>query len=239
MAISTLPSLSFFFPAYNEQLNLPKLIEQADRVASKVAKRYELIVINDGSTDKTIETVTQLIKKYPHLRIVSHAENQGYGAALKTGLHESRYEWIFFTDADLQFDMAELKKFIPYTENFDIIIGWRTTRADGAKRAFNARLFKLYIDLLYRLHVRDIDCAFKLLKSQAVKKIRLDSSSAFTTTELLYKLKKRDVPFKELPVSHYPRSHGNPTGANIRVIIKACREALFLYLKIKLGSLSH
>ena len=239
MAETKVPSLSVFFPAYNEQPNLETLITKADSTISQVAKNYELIVVNDGSTDHTVETVHELQKRFPHLKLISHAENLGYGAALKTGFATAKFDWIFFTDADLQFDIDEIKLLLPFTPDYQVIIGWRKTRAEGSTRAFNAKLFKMYIDLLYRLHVRDIDCAFKLMKRELIQSIHLESTGAFTTAELLYKLKKKGVRVKEVAVSHYPRFMGNPTGAQLRVILKACWESLTLYLKIKSQSLLH
>ncbi len=223
-----LSSLSVFFPAFNEELNLEALIERADAVIVGIAKKYELILINDGSTDRTVSVVKNMQKRFPNLRSISHEDNLGYGAALKTGIASARYDWIFFTDADLQFDISEIRLLLPFTKTHKAIIGWRKNRAEGSHRVFNTKLFKIYIDLLYRLHVRDIDCAFKLFKREIVQAIRLESESAFTNAELLYKLKKRNIRFKEVPVSHYPRSHGNPTGANFRVILKACCESLSL-----------
>jgi len=135
----------------------------------------------------------------------------------------------------LQFDLEELVSFLPYTKDFDAIIGYRHKRAEGFSRTLNARLFKFYIDLLFRLHVKDIDCAFKLIKTDLLKNLKLNSGSAFTSSEVLYRIKKKKVKFKELPVSHYPRQYGAATGANLQVIVKACYEALETYLKIKLS----
>ncbi len=235
MAKNQLSSLSVFFPAFNEAPNLPELIMQADQVISRVAKNYELIVVDDGSTDNTLILIKKLQHKYPRLRVVVHQKNLGYGAALKTGIGAAQYDWIFFTDADLQFDINDIQRLLPFTQNYQVIIGWRKKRAEGMKRTLNTRLFKLYIDLLYRLHVKDIDCAFKLMKRELVQSIHLQSDGAFTTAELLYKLKKCHVTFKEIPVAHYPRLKGEPTGANLKVILKAVWESLTLYLSIKLA----
>lgn len=237
MSVTTLPSLSIFFPAYNEEPNLQKLIETTDAVARSLTDTYELLVIDDGSTDGTVELVKKLKRHFPQLSVISHPKNAGYGAALKTGIAASHYEWIFFTDADLQFDVTQLHELVPWTATHQIILGWRESRADGARRAFNAKLFKAYVDMLYRVHVRDIDCAFKLMKREVVQSVPLESSSAFTTSELLYKLKKKGIKFKELPVHHFPRYRGTQTGANFTVILKACWEALRLYTSIKWHSL--
>ncbi len=233
--VKALESLSCFFPVYNEVENIPLLIDSANKIIPQFAKDYELIIINDGSDDGSKQLAKTLIKDQKHWRLISHRKNLGYGEVLKTGIREAKKDWIFFTDSDLQFDFKELSKFLPHTDKHQIIIGYRQKRAEGWSRSFNARLFKLYIDILFRLHVKDIDCAFKLIRADLLKKLKLNSGSAFTSSEILYRLKKQGIKFKELPVSHYPRRYGEATGANFKVIIKACYEALETYLKIKLN----
>jgi glycosyltransferase involved in cell wall biosynthesis len=234
--VKALESLTVFFPVYNEEKNIPLLIDSASKIIPQLAKNYELIIINDGSTDNSQQVAESLIKGKSAWRLVSHQKNLGYGEVLKTGIKEATQEWLFFTDGDLQFDLKELAQFLPYTNNFQAIIGYRRKRAEGLSRTINTRLFKLYIDLLFRLHVKDIDCAFKLIKTNLLKNLNLNSGSAFTSSEILYRLKKQKIKFKELPVSHYPRQFGQATGANIKVIAKACYEALDTYLKIKFAS---
>lgn len=233
----TLPSLSVFFPAYNEKANIPHLLEMALQEIPKIAEQYELIVVNDGSRDGTLAVVKEWMARHPEIRLVNHPKNLGYGAALKSGFEAARYQWIFFTDADLQFDLSELQSFVPFTNDYSAIIGYRKERAEGFGRARNAYLFKLFVDALYRVHVRDIDCAFKLFRTDVIKPLQLRSNGAFISAELLYNLKKNHVNFKQLPVTHYPRRHGNPTGANLRVITKAGWDALSLYFALKLGRL--
>lgn len=228
-----LHSLSVFYPCFNEAQNIPHLIEEAKDFLPSIAKKFEVIIVNDGSSDNTKAVFKQLAKQHNWLKMVSHQKNKGYGGALQTGFAKSRYKWIFFTDGDLQFDIKQLAKFVSFTPDYDVIIGYRKNRADGALRSFNAKLFKIYIDLLFRLHVKDIDCAFKLLKAEKIKSIPLVSCGAFTTSEFLYKLKKKGEKFKQLAVDHRPRIHGKPTGANLSVIIKGVWEAFSLYTKIK------
>jgi glycosyltransferase involved in cell wall biosynthesis len=169
------------------------------------------------------------------LRLVSHKDNLGYGASLRTGFNACRYDWIFYTDGDAQFDMTELTKFIPYTQEYEVILGYRQNRAEGWSRVLNAKLFKLYIDVLFRVGVKDIDCAFKLMRADLIQNLDLFSTGAFICAEYLYKLKKQGVRFKQLPVKHLPRRYGQPTGARPDVIIKALLDAMRLYLKMKFG----
>ncbi len=232
-----LSSLSVFFPAFNEEENIPHLLEQALRYIPAFADTYELIIIDDGSQDNTRAIAQSQAETNAHIRVISHSTNLGYGAALKTGFEQAKYEWVFFTDADLQFNFSELESFLEFTDAYSAIIGYRTARAEGFSRARNAYLFKLFINLLFRVHVKDIDCAFKLFKTELIKPLKLQSDGAFISAELLYKLKKNHVKIKQLPVTHYPRLRGNPTGANLKVILKAGIDALSLYFSMKLGRL--
>lgn len=233
-----LSSLSAFFPCFNEEKNVGLFVEEAMAELPKVANKFEIIIINDGSFDSTGKVANELAKKNSIISVVHHSKNLGYGEALKSGFAKSKYEWIFFTDGDLQFKISQLGKLVEHTGKYDAVIGFRKNRADGLMRAFNAKLFKLYINILFRLHVKDIDCAFKLLKADVIKKIDLKSSGAFTSAEFLYKMKKSHVVFKQVPVDHQERIHGNPTGNNPKVAIKAGLEALRLYLSIKFSFLT-
>jgi len=233
-----LSSLTAFFPCFNEEANVKRMVEHFEEVLPNIAKKFEILIIDDGSTDKTGQIADKLSKTHPNVRTIHHQKNEGYGASLRTGVAEAKHDWVFFTDGDMQFDVAQLAQFVPFTREHQVIIGYRTTRADGNFRAMNARIFKMYIDLLFRLHVRDIDCAFKLFKREQVQSLQLLSTGAFTSAEMLYRLKKRGEKFHQLPVTHYPRQFGTPTGNHPRVIIKAGIEAFRVYFHTKIEQLS-
>lgn len=235
MSNKKLSSLSVFFPCYNEEENLPVILNQALLVLPKVAKKYEIIVVNDGSSDDTKKVAQKFASQFPNIKVISHQTNKGYGAAIRTGINESANEWIFFTDGDGQFDLNELDFFVENKDKFMAILGYRRSRAEGLRRALFAKLYKLYIDLLFRVHVKDIDCAFKLIKAEELKQLSLFSSGAFISSEILYKLKKKHIKFKQLPVNHYSRKFGSSTGANLRVIVIGLWEPLKLYLRMKFG----
>jgi len=232
-----LKSLSVFFPVYNEEANLEVLLQNALRIVPTLAEKYEIIVINDGSIDQSPLIVDRLKRKHSQLKLINHPKNLGYGEVLKTGIKVSKCEWIFWTDSDLQFDLSELAHFVEEAKNYQAIIGYRKKRSEGFWRQLNANLFKAYIDLLFRLHVKDIDCAFKLIRRDLLQSLQLNSGSAFTSAEILYRLKKKKIKFKQIEVNHYPRLYGRSTGANFKVIVKACYEALHTYLNIKFSSL--
>jgi len=232
-----LSELSVFFPCFNEQENVPFFINEALAVLPKVAKKFEIIVLNDGSVDGTKKVAQEFVKSHKNVRLISHKKNRGYGATLKTGFKTAQYKWVFFTDGDLQFSLKEVTLLVEHAEDFEAVIGYRKKRADSDDRVRNASLYKYFVDILFRLHVKDIDCAFKLFKTEVINSMKLEADGAFISAEILYKLKKKKVAFKQVPVSHFPRKFGQPTGANLKVILKACLEILKFYLKLKLGPL--
>jgi glycosyltransferase involved in cell wall biosynthesis len=229
-----LTSLSVFFPCYNEEKNVEANVKKTKEAVSSITDDYEIILVNDGSKDKTGEIADRLAREDKKVRVVHHPKNRGYGGAVKSGFEAVRKDWVFFSDGDLQFDLNELKAFVPHTLNHDAVIGYRIKRAEGFGRARNAWLFKMFVTSLFQLGVRDIDCAFKLIRTSEVKKFKLISDGAVISTELLFRLKRNGVKFKQLPVHHYLRQHGTQTGAKLHVILKAGIESLKLFYKTRI-----
>lgn len=229
-----LQELSLFLPAYNEEKVITQTIIKADVILKKVADKYEILVVNDGSTDKTEDVVNQVIKINPNVRMITHNPNKGYGGALKTGLYESKYKYISFIDADGQFDFSEIGKFISYINDYDLVIGYRQNRADSSLRIGTAYLLKLWNLIWFGFWVKDADCGFKLIKKEVVDRLpKLKTESAITETEFLIRAKRAGYKFKELPVSHYPRTTGKSTGGDFKVIFRAAKETLQLWWAIK------
>jgi len=228
-----IPELSVFFPAYNEEKNIKNTVEKAIRVLEGIASRWEVLVINDGSTDKTGKIVEGLIKRYPgQVKMITHRPNRGYGAALKSGLYGCKYNWIAFTDADGQFDFGEIYHFIDTikTENADLVIGYRLKREDPPVRIFIAHLLKIWNFILYRVWFKDADCGFKLIKKEVIDKIPpLQTESAITEAEFLIRAKRTGFKIVEVGVKHYPRKAGEQTGGNPKVIWKAVKESFKLW----------
>ena len=234
MKIIKLSSLSVFVPAYNEEANISLLIEDALVFLPKVAEKFEIIIVDDGSQDHTREIVSTYSKQYPSVHLISHAKNQGYGAAIKTGLKAARYDWTFFTDSDRQFRFEELPSFIKYTDKYDFVVGYRRIRRDPILRLVLAQIFlRFWNYLLFGLKLRDIDCAYKLIPTRLTKKLKLTTQSAITVTELMYRLINGGHKFVEVPVNHYERSYGTQTGSNPKVIIRALKESIALWQNLR------
>jgi len=228
-----LSSLSIFMPAFNEEGNIAATIIDASKAAKKYTRDYEIVVVDDGSRDKTAEIVSEMGKLDPHIRLVSHAHNRGYGSAVKTGLKSVKKDWIFFTDSDGQFRYDELGSFVDATQHADLIMGYRRKRMDPFHRVFVAQvLLKIWNFVLFGLTVRDVDCAYKLFSKDLLSKITLKSESAITVTEFIIKAKNLGIRIKQLPVIHYPRRFGEQTGGNWRVIAKAAKESFAVYKEL-------
>lgn len=223
---SGLSSLSLFFPAHNEAESVQELIRKANQVAQNMTDDYEIIIINDGSTDQTREFVESLMNQYPKLRLINHAVNQGYGGAVFSGFQNASKEWIFFSDADLQFDLSEITKLVKHTPQYEVIIGFRKNRSDPFIRSLNTFGWKILNRIFFNLKVKDIDCAFKLIRASAIKPLlpQITSRGAMISAEFLIRLQNAEYVIKEIPVTHLPRKSGSSSGANLKVILRAFRE---------------
>ena len=224
-------SLSIFFPTYNEEANVRETITRTVRVAdeSPYISDYEIIIVNDGSSDNTRTVAEKLAQEFPTVRVVNHPRNRGYGAALKSGINAALKEYVFFTDADLQFDIVELQNLLVHTETHDAVIGYRAPRRDPFMRLVIARGWNMLNRFLFGLHVRDIDCAFKLFRRSDIQELQLQSSGAMISAETLIRLTRQNILVKEVPVSHLPRTAGSPTGAKPSVIARAFSEMIQLF----------
>lgn len=226
-------TLTLVLPAFNEERNIATTIEAACETLAQLALEWEIIIVNDGSADGTGEICDQLASSNRRVRIIHHAVNRGYGAALKSGIVSAQHELIFFTDSDGQFRFKELPKFIEYAQEYDIVVGYRGKRHDPPHRLMNALGWKILVQMMLGIYIRDIDCAYKVFRREVFERIQIRSVGAMVNTEILAQAMKFGVRLKEVEVSHFPRRFGNPTGANIRVILKAFRELFRLWWKLK------
>ena len=227
-----LPSISAFFPAYNEEANVASMVERLRGVLPGVADDYEIIIVDDGSQDRTPEIADQLAAADPRVRVVHHAQNRGYGGALKSGFEASRKAYVFFTDGDGQFDVAEIAQLLPHLPHYDVVIGYRIHRAEGGLRRLNAGAWNLLVRRLFGIPSRDVDCAFKLFDRRVFDVVHPEAEGAMISTEILARTVRAGFRVTEVGVHHYPRRHGTPTGGNPLVIARAFYELFKLYRKI-------
>jgi len=217
-------SLSVVLPAYNEEQAIARTISDILAVLHNRIKDFEVIIVNDGSTDATASIVMDIAESDSHVLLVSHTINQGYGAALVSGFAAATKELTFFMDSDGQFDIRDLSNFFPFIDAYDAVIGYRIHRQDSRIRKLNAWGWKCLVGFVLGVHARDIDCAFKLLHTEFLHTHPLETRGAMINAELLFKLKQAGCTYKEVGVHHLPRRGGQATGAKLSVIIRAFRE---------------
>jgi glycosyltransferase involved in cell wall biosynthesis len=228
-------SISAVLPAFNEEAIIERTVTHVAGVLDGLTEDFEVIVANDGSRDRTGAILADLQQRQPemHLRVVTHERNCGYGAALASGFDAARKELIFLTDGDKQFDVGELRAFLPEMDpRTDLVIGWRQHRADPPMRKLNALGWKMLVNLLFGYTARDVDCAFKLFRRRVWQSVTVHARGATFSAEFLIKARRLGFHVKELPVSHFPRTAGSPTGARPDVIVRAFVELFRLWRNI-------
>lgn len=228
--------LSVFFPAYNEEGNIEKTVEKAFLVLRKLGlKDFEVLVVNDGSTDNTAKIIEKLAKKDSHVKLINHIQNGGYGEALKSGLYGARFENIVYTDSDLQFDFSEVTKFIEKSKKADIVAGFRINRSDPPVRIIIGWVWTMLANVLLGIGVKDVDCGFKLVKKRVIDTIpQLESSrGGMISPELLAKAKKSGFKVVEVGVYHHPRQAGRQTGADPKVMLRSFADLLRLWWQLR------
>ena len=242
------PNITIFFPAYNEEENMPKLLNSAIKVLSESANDYEIMVIvYEGSTDGTIEVVKKLIKKNKKIKLLLQPKDKkGIGYAKMMGFKNAKYPYIFYADSDNQFDLSEFKKFLPYVNEYDIIAGYRIKRHDPKSRIIISNIYNVLMRLLFGAKERDLDCAFRLVNKRVINHVSLICCTGLATTELLAKARKKGFKIKEIGVNHYPRILGKPVfeweiGLSLpkpKVVIDIIKEVIKLWVDINIKNFS-
>lgn len=229
----TLPPISrrvsIVLPAYNEEANIVEAVERATAVADRLCEEHEIVVVDDGSRDKTAELVLQLCDADPRIRLIRNARNRGYGDAVRTGLRSARLDLVFFTDADNQFDINQLDLLLDRIDRAHVVAGYRIKRQDSLSRRITARVWNQVVRALFYVPVRDIDCAFKLFRRDVFDTIDIESMGAMVNTELMVKIGRTGKTVVEVGVTHLPRTAGTARGAKLSVIIRALIEVSRMY----------
>lgn len=232
--MTRLAQLSYFFPAHNEAANLRGLVEEALATLPSLADEFEIVIVDDGSKDATPAIADELAAAHAEVRAVHHPVNLGYGAALRSGFANARFDHLAFTDGDRQFKVADLARLIDRLAagGADAVVGYRIRRADPLVRTVYAKLYRLANRIFFGLKVRDVDCACKLFTRRSLEGVNVESGGAFFSAELLIKLRARGRSIAEVGVPHYPRTAGSPTGAKPQVVFRAVRDFWALRLRL-------
>lgn len=233
-------NISLFFPAYNEEGNIAKAIEDAQKVLKECANNYEiLVVLYEGSTDRTREIIEQHMLADPNIRIaLQRKDDHGVGKAYRIGLQEAKYENIFYTDSDNQFDIQDLKRFLPYIEDYDIIAGYKLKRNDPFLRIVISFFYNMLIRFAFLTNLRDVNTAFRLVKKKVSDSITLRSRYGTVTTEMLVKARKKGFKIKQIGVQHFSRGAGKPlyevkAGLLSPVtILKVIKELIWVWMEV-------
>jgi glycosyltransferase involved in cell wall biosynthesis len=225
-----LESISAFFPAYNDAATICSMVIATLLTLPKVTDDYEVLVVNDGSQDRTAELLKELARIYPQVRVVTHEKNRGYGGALRSGFAAAKKTWIFYTDGDAQYDPRELTRLVESaTEDSDVVNGFKIARSDPLHRLLIGRLYHTIVRLLFGFRLRDVDCDFRLMRRAVFDKVSLTSTSGTICLEMVKKLQDLGFQFREVPVHHYHRAHGKSQFFNFPRLMKTAKQLMALW----------
>ena len=227
------PALSIFFPCYNDAGTIASMVSLSDETAKQIADSYEIIVIDDGSTDHSRKILRSLESKYPSLQLVFHEENRGYGGALRSGFDAARGAWVFYTDGDYQYDVDELRLlWEKRAPDVDMVNGYKVRRRDPWYRTLIGLIYQHFIRIVFGLKIRDIDCDFRLIRRSALEKFLLFEDTGCICVELVKKLQETGARFEEVGVRHMFRAYGRSQFFNFRRIFRTLWKLWRLWVKL-------
>ena len=225
--------LSIFFPAFNDSGTIASLVIAARQAASRLTPDFEIIVVNDGSSDRTQEIADELARTYPEVRVVHHPRNRGYGGALRTGFQEARKDVIFYTDGDAQYDPTELEVLWQrFGDDVDLVNGYKISRSDPLHRIVIGRIYHHTVKLLFGLRVRDVDCDFRLLRRAIFDRVALERNSGVICLEMMKKIQDSGFRIAEVPVHHYHRAFGTSQFFNFRRLFRTMVDVAGLWVQL-------
>lgn len=227
-------SISAFFPVYNDWGTISSMVLMVQGVLEKIASDFEIILVDDGSKPLTKTVLKEISGKIEKLRIITHDKNKGYGGALKTGISNSRFDWIFYTDGDGQYNPTELELLVDkLDDDIDIVNGYKISRSDPVYRKIIGRIYHHLTRFMFRFKIRDIDCDFRLMKKKIFDSITLEYNSGIICVEMITKINNKGFKFAEVPVHHYYRMSGKSEFFNVKRIVKVGIDLLKLWFKIR------
>jgi glycosyltransferase involved in cell wall biosynthesis len=227
------PSLSIFFPAYNDAGTIASLAIVAHMTAQKITDDYEVIVVNDGSPDHTGELLDEMARSFPWLRVVHHGKNRGYGGALRTGFAAASKELIFYTDGDAQYDPREmLALYAALRDDVDFVNGTKIGRSDPLHRIVIGRVYHHFVRTVFGLRLRDVDCDFRLMRKHVFDKVRLTRDSGVICVELMKKVQDHGFHLAEVPVRHFHRTYGKSQFFNLPRVARTLLDLIKLWFEL-------
>lgn len=241
MRSQSIRSISLVLPSHNEEGNIEPVVRAGLEVLPTVADDYEILIVDDGSRDRTSEIADRLMARDTHVRVIHHPKNRGYGHAWRTGIDAARGDWIFFMDSDRQFDVVDVRKLALNADGYDIVTGYRIARRDPYYRFVVGSCFNVLVKALFNVHLRDIDCGFKMFRSSLLKAMVLESPGALINTEIHAKANMAGARLLEVGINHYPRTVGRQSGTKPKVMLRALWEIvrlrwhLFGYTRARAG----
>lgn len=229
------PSISVFFPAYNDAGTIASMVVLADRTLRKLTDDYEVIVVNDGSADHTAQVLAELEALYPRVRIVHHPTNLGYGSALRTGFASATKDLIFYTDGDAQYDVRELESLVPLmTGSVDVVNGYKISRSDPLHRILIGKIYCWTIKLAFGIKIKDVDCDFRLVRRASYNRVRLHSTSGTICVEMIKSFQDAGLRFAQCPVHHFHRAYGKSQFFNFKRLFKTFRDLSRLWWRLRI-----
>lgn len=227
------PSVSVFFPAYNDAGTIASLVLVAHMTVRRYTDDYEIIVVNDGSPDHTGELLDEMARAHPWLKVIHHPKNRGYGGALRTGFESASKELVLYTDGDAQYDPREFSLLLEaYSDDLDFVNGYKISRHDPFHRIVIGRVYHHFVKLAFGLRVRDVDCDFRLMRKAIFDKVKLTRSSGVICVELMKKVHDHHFKIAEVPVHHYHRTYGKSQFFNFPRVFRTLRDLVDLWVEL-------
>ncbi|MCK4353172.1 glycosyltransferase family 2 protein [candidate division WOR-3 bacterium] len=222
-----------FFPVYNDWGTIGSMVALAVSTAESLTKKYEIILVDDGSNARTKQILSILEKQFNKVRVIHHPKNMGYGAAIRTGISNCKYEYIFYTDGDAQYDVSEIKNLLPFMRcNIDMVNGYKIKRMDPLYRVIIGRLYHYIVKFAFGLPLRDVDCDFRLMRRSIFNKVNLVSDSGVICVEMIKKIHNAGFKFAEVPVHHYYRMSGKSQFFSLRRLLRIGKDLLKLWVSL-------
>ncbi len=238
MELGSENGISAFFPAYNDGGTIASMVLSAVLVLQSLTDDYEVIVVNDGSSDYTKDILDELERQYERVRVVHHEKNRGYGGALRTGFSEASKEFVFYTDGDAQYDVRDLPGLWKVMDDgVDMVQGYKIGRSDPLHRVIIGRIYHWVANLAFGLHMKDVDCDFRLIRRSVFDTVHLKSDSGVICVEMMKKIRDGGFRISEVPVHHYHRAYGQSQFFNYRRILRVGRDLLKLWWELRLPQL--